>query len=393
MNRSLRDLLGPTGTARTAFSEAWLEKKLEASRRSGEWLETVLGRLTPDAVESSDTYDPLFQLPQESTDVVPERPFPVPQREVGRPTDAALAVGALGALAGGRRFAANVATTPYAAAEAGARLEDFNANRMLEVDRFLYGQDLQRARIDGLTAIEQMRSADREADRVMDAYFEDRRLRLQEAKQQSQERLESVQDAFRNFDSAGSLEEAITFGRAAGLDDDAAEAGYRARQFKSSYRAFTLWRERIEESLFDGQIDSRDLDRLREYREGLFRAFNVTEDLLPLPTPGDSERVRLEAEKQGRADRSGSKEASGLPIAVRRMEETIARKRAETTRMRLEDDYSTLEGSLKVNARLAEIEELERYLSRLKKSASTRPLTGPIRPFPIDGTQVVPSRR
>ncbi len=393
MNRSLRDLLGPTGTARTAFSEAWLEKKLEASRRSGEWLETVLGRLSPDAVESSDTYDPSLQMPQESADVVPERPFLVPQREVGQPSDAALAVGALGALAGGRRFAANVATTPYAAAEAGARLEDFNANRMLEVDRFLYGQDLQRARIDGLTAIEQMRSADREADRVMDAYFEDRRLRLQEAKQQSQERLESVQDAFRNFDSAGSLEEAITFGRAAGLDDDAAEAGYRARQFKSSYRAFTLWRERIEESLFDGQIDARDLDRLREYREGLFRAFNVTEDLLPLPTPGDSERVRLESEKQGRADRSGSKEASGLPIAVRRMEETIARKRAETTRMRLEDDYSTLEGSLKVNARLAEIEELERYLSRLKKSASTRPLTGPIRPFPIDRTQVVPSRR
>ncbi len=393
MNRSLRELLGPTGTARTAFSEAWLEKKLEASRRSGEWLETVLGRLQPEVVESSEVYDPAFESSRISAETYMERPFSVPERQVGRPSEAALAVGALGALAGGRRFAANVATAPYQAAEAQARLDDFNAGRFLEVDRFLYGQDLQRARIDGLTAIEQMRSADREADRVLDAYFEDRRLRMQEAKQQSQARSESVQDAFRNFDSAGSLEEAITFGRAAGLDEDTAEAGYRARQFKSNFRAFTLWRERVEESLFDGQIDTRDLERLKEYREGLFRAFNVTEDLLPLPNPGQSERIRIEAEKQVRVSRSGSKDPSGLPLAIRRMEETITRKRAETTRMRLEDDSMSAQGSLKVNARLAEIEELERYLARLKRSASARPLFGPIPPFPIDQAQLSPSRR
>jgi hypothetical protein len=312
---------------------------------------------------------------------------------VGRPTDTALAVGALAALAGGRRFSANIATTPYQAAEAQARLDDFNAGRFLEVDRFLYGQDLQRARIDGLTAIEQMRSADREADRLLDAYFEDRRLRLQDAKQQSQERLEAVQEAFRKFDRAESLPEAITFGMAAGLDEDSAEAGFRARQFKGSYRAFTLWRERVEESLFDGQIDARDLERLKEYREGLFRAFNVTEDLLPLPTPGDSERMRLEAEKQSRAVGAGSKDASGLPSAIRRMEETIARKRAETTRMRLEDNFSTANGSLKFNARLAEIQELERYLARLKRGVGNAPLSGPIPPFPIDPTQLSPSRR
>lgn len=397
MNRSLRELLGPIGTSRTPFAEAWLEKKLESSRQSGEWLETVLGRLQPGIVESSDVYDPADQAPIESAEGFAERPFPIPERQVGRPTDAALAVGTLGALAGGRRFAANVASAPYQAAEAQARLDDFNATRFLEVDRFLYGQDLQRARIDGLIAIEQMRSADRQADRLLDAYFEDRRLKLLDAKQQSQERLESVQEAFRKFDRAESLEEAITFGVAAGLDEDSAEAGYRARQFKGSYRAFTLWRERVEESLFDGEIDARDLERLKEYREGLFRAFNVTEDLLPLPTPGNSERMRLEAEKQDRVSRSGSKDAQGLPSAVRRMEETIARKRAETTRIRLEDDFSSANGSLKLNARLAEIQELERYLARLKRSASsarmTAPLTGPIPPFPIDPTQVVPNRR
>lgn len=393
MNRTLRELLGPTGTARTAFSEAWLEKKLEASRRSGEWLETVLGRLQPEVVESSEVYDSAFEPSRISAETYTERPFSVPERRVGRPSDSALAVGALGALAGGRRFAANIATTPYQAAEAQARLDDFNAGRFLEVDRFLYGQDLQRARIDGFTAIEQMRSADREADRVLDAYFEDRRLRMQEAREQSKERSEAIQDAFRNFDSAGSLEEAIAFGRAAGLDEDTAEAGYRARQFKSNFRAFTLWRERIEESLFDGQIDASDLDRLREYREGLFRAFNVSEDLLPLPTPGNSERVRLEADKRTRESGSGSKDPSGLPSAIRRMEETITRKRAETTRMKLEDGSSSAQGSLKVNARLAEIEELERYLARLKRSASGRALSGPIPPFPIDRAQVVPSRR
>jgi hypothetical protein len=374
-----------------------LEKKLESSRQSGEWLETVLGRLQLGSVESSDVYDPASQAPLESAEGFAERPFLVPERQVGKPSDAALTVGAISALAGGRRFSANVASAPYQAADARARLDDFNATRFLEVDRFLYGQDLQRARIDGLTAIEQMRSADRQADRLLDAYFEDRRLKLLDAKQQSQERLESVKEAFRKFDRAESLEEAITFGIAAGLDEDSAEAGYRARQFKGSYRAFTLWRERVEESLFDGEIDARDLERLREYREGLFRAFNVTEDLLPLPTLGNSERMRLEAEKQDRVSRSGSKDAQGLPSAVRRMEETIARKRAETTRMRLEDDFSSTNGSLKLNARLAEIEELERYLARLKRSTSsarmTAPLTGPIPPFPIDRTQVVPNRR